>query len=146
MPSLRHQSRRKPRERGPNGEDRRRTCRYSPALKIGQLKWESRGQVVETPVVVMNVSMSGCLLKARNGPRNEPGLHVWFQSEGIEDADGVEAVLVQCTRSFFGTRTIRIRFLRSLAFDWFKNLVYGPEQLHEQPSDVPDHEQDLYWR
>jgi hypothetical protein len=117
-------------------------------IKDGLLSWEQGGVAFEKPVQIENVSLRGCLLRSYSGPGNQPGLKLLLRAPGIdvEDQDAIEAVLISDTKFFLGRHRIRVRFLRSLPFAAFKSLVNGKEKTVNRSDDIPDYEQDGYWR
>jgi len=101
---------------------------------------------VDHSVELENVSMQGCLVKARRGPRVHPGESVWLKALGNVTTPVIEGIVVSAVKPFLGKCAIRIRFLAPLPYQTFKMLVYGSEGIDLNLRDRPDYENDQYWR
>jgi len=141
------------RRRGRNGArtissamDRRLACRYPAATKAAILSWIESGPQVDHSVQFESVSMYGCLVKARRGPRVQPGERVWLKALGDISTPAIDGILVSAVKPFLGKCAIRIRFLAPLPYQTFKVLVYGSERIDINVRDRPVHESDQFWR
>jgi len=141
------------RRRGRNGAptissamDRRLACRYPAATKAVILSLIESGSQVDHSVELENVSMQGCLVKSRRGPRVQPGERVWLKALGDVTTPVIDGIVVSAVKPFLGKCAIGIRFLAPLPYQTFKMLVYGSEGIDMNLRDRPDYENDQYWR
>jgi len=126
--------------------DRRLACRYPAATKAAILCWFESGPQVDHFVQFESVSMYGCLVKARRGPRVQPGERVWLKALGDISTPAIDGIVVSAVKPFLGKCAIRIRFLAPLPYQTFKVLVYGSERIDINVRDRPVHESDQFWR
>jgi hypothetical protein len=126
--------------------DRRLACRYPTATKTVILSLIESGSQVDHSVQLENVSMEGCLVMSRRGPRVQPGESVWLRVLGDITTPVIGGIVVSAVKPFLGKCSIRIRFLAPLPYQTFKMLVYGSEGIDMNLSDRPDYENDQYWR
>ena len=105
------------------------------------------GALVEHPVDILDVSMGGCLIKSAKNLRLRPGEKVWLQAMGEISSPVMDGLVVSAVKPFFGSNSIRVRFLSPLSFQTFKMLVYGTEEI-DRPVVIerPEHENDQFWR
>ena len=94
----------------------------------------------------VDISMQGCRVKSRVRPAPKPGEPIWFQAPEANPEEWIEGVLVSTNKPFLRKSTSRIRFLKSLPYQTFKMLVYGPEGQDLERSERPEHEADHIWR
>ncbi len=141
------------RRRGRNGagtispaKDQRLACRYPVTTKDVVLSFVESGSQVDHSVQLENVSMQGCLVKARRGPPVHPGETVWLKALGDFTTPVIEGIVVSAVKPFLGKCAIRIRFLAPLPYQTFKMLVYGSEGIDLNLRDRPEYENDQYWR
>ncbi len=126
--------------------DRRIACRYPAAIEEVVLSFMESGSQLDHSVQLENVSMHGCLVKARRGPRVQPGERVWLKALGAVSTPVIAGIVVSAVKPFLGKRSIRIRFLAELPYQTFKMLVYGSEGIDRNLRDRPDHENDQFWK
>jgi len=126
--------------------DRRLACRYPAATKAVILSLIESGSQVDHSVQLENVSMQGCLVMSRRGPRLQPGERVWFRVLGDVTTPVIDGIVVSAVKPFLGKCSIRIRFLAPLPYQTFKMLVYGSEGIDMNLSDRPVHESNQFWR
>jgi hypothetical protein len=126
--------------------DRRLACRYPAATKAMILSLIESGSAVERSLELENVSMQGCLVKSRRGPRVQPGERVWLKVLGDITTPMIDGIVVSAVKPFLGKCSIRIRFLAPLPYQTFKMLVYGSEGIDMNLRDRPDYENDQFWR
>jgi len=126
--------------------DRRVACRYPAAIKALILSLIESGSLVDHRVELENVSMQGCLVKSRRGPRVQPGERVWLKVLGNIITPVIAGIVVSAVKPFLGKRSIRVRFLAPLSYQTFKLLVCGSEGIDMNLRDRPVHESDHYWR
>ena len=126
--------------------DRRVACRYPAAIKALILTLIESSSLVDHSVELENVSMQGCLVKSRRGPRVRPGERVWLKALGNITTPVIDGIVVSAVKPFLGKCSIRIRFLAPLPYQTFKMLVYGSEGIDMNLRDRPDYENDQYWR
>jgi hypothetical protein len=126
--------------------DRRLACRYPAATKAMILSLIESGSAVERSIELENVSMQGCLVKSRRGPRVQPGERVWLKVLGDITTPMIDGIVDSAVKPFLGKCSIRIRFLAPLPYQTFKMLVYGSEGIDMNLRDRPDYENDQFWR
>ena len=126
--------------------DRRLAFRYPPATRALILTLIESSSLVDYPIELENVSMQGCMVKSRRGPRVQPGERVWLKALGNITTPVIDGIVVSAVKPFLGKCSIRIRFLAPLPYQTFKMLVYGSEGIDMNLRDRPDYENDQYWR
>jgi len=126
--------------------DRRLACRYLPAIRDMILSLFESGSPMDQPVQLEDVSMQGCLVISRRGPRMQPGERVCLKALGAATSPVIEGIVVSDVKPFLGKRSIRIRFLAPLSYQTFKMLVYGTEGIDLNLRDRPVHENDQFWK
>ncbi len=107
--------------------------------------FESASPVDQT-VQLEDVSMKGCLVVSRRGPRMQPGDRVSLKALGAVASPVIEGIVVSDVKPFLGKRSIRIRFLAPLPYHTFKMLVYGTDGIDLNLRDRPVHENDQFWK
>ncbi len=126
--------------------DRRLACRYPAAIKDVVLSFIESGSPVDHSVQLENVSMQGCLVKSRRGPRVHPGERVWLKALGDISTPVIDGIVVAAVKPFLCKCVIRIRFLAPLPYQTFKMLVYGSEGIDMSLRNRPVYESDQFWR
>jgi len=126
--------------------DRRRACRSPAATKAVIFSLIESGSQVDHSGQLENVSMDGCLVKSRRGPRVRPGARVWLKALGDITTPVIDGIVISAVKPFLGMCAIRIRFLAPLPYQTFKMLVYGKEGIDMNLKDRPDYENDQFWR
>jgi len=129
-----------------SAKDRRLACRYPAATKAVILSLIESGSQVNHSVQLENVSMQGCLVMSRRGPRVQPGERVWLKSFGNSTTPVIDGIVVSAVKPFLGKCSIRIRFLAPLPYQTFKMLVYGSEEIDMNLRNRLDYENDQFWR
>ena len=108
-----------------------------------------RPNFVSTPVRLVNLSTSGCLIELPRTPKPAKGQPAWICPLGLSPAQwiegtvrlGPEALLEELPR---GDRLPRAR----VTFESFKTLIYGSGHLCRLTprTDGPEHERDHFWK
>ena len=134
-------------QRGSGGGDRRRVCRYPAALQDASLGWWEDSSFVEVPARLVNVSTNGCLVELARRPKPTPREAIWFQSRKASLGEWTEGRIVSVRKPLLRKCKISISFVTPFAYDFFKELVYGPEQVDNDTGiEAPEHERDGFWK
>ena len=126
--------------------DRRIACRYLATTKQVILSNMQSGALADHAAELENVSMQGCLVKSRRNPNLLPGEQVWLKIPGDISTPVIDGIVVSVVKPFLGRCAVRIRFLEPVSYLTFKRLVYGEEAIETNRRELPEHENDQFWR
>jgi hypothetical protein len=129
------------------GGDRRRVCRYAAALQDASLGWWEGSCFVEVPARLVNVSANGCLVELARLPKPRARESIWFQSRKASLGEWTEGRIVSVRKPLLRKCKISISFAAPFAYESFKKMVYGLEQVeNDTRTEAPEHERDNFWK
>jgi hypothetical protein len=127
--------------------DRRRVCRYRPALQQALLGWWQESSFTNLPVCLADLSLNGCLLELDRLPDLPAQQAVWVHLHKETQLDWVEGRIISVRKPLLRKCKIRVLFVAPLAYESFKRVIYGPEYLRgHSPTSKPEHEWDQFWK
>jgi hypothetical protein len=133
--------------RGNGSSDRRRSCRYQVLFPGALLGWREGSGLIELPARFIDLSLHGCMLELERTPDRAEQQPVLVRAVAASSEDWVEGVVLSIRKPLFKRCRIRIAFRDSFSYESFKKLVYGKEELLDsQPGEIPEHEQNHYWK
>jgi len=105
-------------------KDQRASPRYSPSGNpTVSLSWQEGEETRSTRAVIVNLSMTGALLKVETFPKvNEP---VKIRMEEPVQTEWLEATVLKVERSWFRRKTARIMFRDNCSYELFTAAVNG---------------------
>jgi hypothetical protein len=109
--------------------------------------WWEDSRFVSMPCQLIDLSLSGCMIKSRRIPSRIERQPVLLRPGGPESSAWVEGMIVSVRKMMFRDCQIRIGFLAPFPYELFKTLVFGPDHCRELAPPVEiEHEQDGFWR
>lgn len=102
---------------------------------------------MSTPVRLLNLSLSGCLIESHRRTKLTKQQAVWVQAHSVTVAEWTEGRIVSIKKTWTGKCLVGIAFLGTFPYEPFKKLIYGREICVESSQkDSPEHERDHFWK
>jgi hypothetical protein len=132
---------------GTEAGDRRRVCRYPVIFQDASLGWWLESEFMSTPVRLVNLSLSGCLIESHRRTTLNKQQSVWMHAHSGTAAEWTEGRIVSIKKTWAGKCLVGIAFLGSFPYEPFKKLIYGREICEDtSQKDSPEHERDHFWK
>jgi hypothetical protein len=127
--------------------DKRRVCRYPVLLQDALMGWWEESNFVSTPVRLLNLSTSGCLIELPRTPKPGKGQPAWICPLGLSPTQWIEGAVASVRKPFLKNCRVGIAFRAQVTFESFKTLIYGSGHLFDDAADRgPEHERDHFWK